>query len=291
MKYWIVLLGLCLMGCKHLRMGENFRGDIISEIDTCLVGGKHRRVEENSLKEFKDLNRPRIYIKYKQPVNGYTVKVLWLPFTDENGYTYETGNAILYFESKRDNFYIQTNAYRDTAIYSHTHLKDGDVLLWDYTRKKDDEILSKYSPFFFSDVNFDGKEELLINDYNGGSRGSNAYEVYEVSPYLAEILKDPPFNVLEDGITEFDPKNKTITKRHSLSAFEMVTHIYKAIKQERVEFGDPEVFYKFELIEVDIWNQYKEQEEHKMYRKDGFKYELVKDEKIPIRRSLDCVCR
>ncbi len=291
MKYWIVLLGLCLMGCKHLRMGENFRGDIISEIDTCLVGGKHRRVEENSLKEFKDLNRPRIYIKYKQPVNGYTVKVLWMPFTDENGYTYETGNAILYFESKCDNFYIQTNAYRDTAIYSHTHLKDGDVLLWDYTRKKDDEILSKYSPFFFSDVNFDGKEELLINDYNGGSRGSNAYEVYEVSPYHAEILKDSPFNVLEDGITEFDPKNKTITKRHSLSAFEMVTHIYKAIKQERVEFGDPEVFYKFELIEVDIWNQYKEQEEHKVYRKDGFKYELVKDEKIPIRRSLDGVCR
>ena len=78
-----------------------------------------------------------------------------------------------------------------------------------YTRKKDDEILSKYSPFFFSDVNFDGKEELLINDYNGGARGSNAYEVYEVSPYHAEILKDPPFNVLEDGITEFDPKNKT----------------------------------------------------------------------------------
>ena len=96
---------------------------------------------------------------------------------------------------------------------------------------------------------------------------------------------------MEDGITEFDPKNKTITKRHSLSAFEMVTHIYKAIKQERVEFGDPEVFYKFELIEVDIWNQYKEQEEHKVYRKDGFKYELVKDEKIPIRRSLDGVCR
>ena len=64
MKYWIVLLGLCLMGCKHLHIGENFRGDIISEIDTCLVGGKHQHIEENSLKEFKDLNRPRIYIKY-----------------------------------------------------------------------------------------------------------------------------------------------------------------------------------------------------------------------------------
>ena len=28
--------------------------------------------------DFECFNQPHIYIKYKQPINGYTVKVMWL---------------------------------------------------------------------------------------------------------------------------------------------------------------------------------------------------------------------
>lgn len=174
-----------------------------TQIDTNKIISQEKKQKAYIAQEFKDLNFPRIYIKYKQPVNGYTVKVLWMPYT-YNGKTCEAGKAVLYFESEDNHFYIQTRSYSDTAVYSHTNLKDGDILFWDYTPKKKDEILSEYSPFFFSDVDFDGEDELLINEHRGGSRGTNSYEVYKIHPYYAEIIKDAPFANLENGNTEFD---------------------------------------------------------------------------------------
>lgn len=264
---------------------SNPKDTIQSQIDTNKVITQEDKQKVDISQEFKSLNCPRVYIKYKQPINGYTVKVLWLPSTDKSGYTAETGNAVLHFESENNHFYIQTKSYRDTAVYSHTHLKDGDVLFWNYTPKKKGEILSKYSPFFFSDVNFDGENELLINDYNGGSKGSNTYEVYKIHPYYAEIIKDAPFASLENDMTDFDLVNKTITCHYPLSSFESITHIYKQVKQERINFGELETDYKFELVKVDIHNQYTDSKEHKVYIKDGYKYKLVKDEKTPVNQN------
>lgn len=158
-------------------------------------------------------------------------------------------------------------------------------MFWDYTPKKKDEILSEYSPFFFSDVDFDGEDELLINEHRGGSRGTNSYEVYKIHPYYAEIIKDAPFANLENGNTEFDLKNKTITSSFSDSAFESVTYIYKAIKQEKIEYGDPEPCYKFELVKVEFYYRHTECNEYKVYIKDGYKYKLIKDEIIPINQK------
>lgn len=125
----------------------------------------------------------------------------------------------------------------------------------------------------------------MINDYNGGSRGSNSYEVYKVCSHYAEALKDIPFNNLENDITKFDSKNKTITNHYSLSSFESVIHTYKAIKQDEIEYGDPEPCYKFELVKVDIHNRYTDYQEYKVYIKDGYKYKLAKDEKIPVNQQ------
>lgn len=255
-----------------------------TQIDTNKIISQEKKQKAYIAQEFKDLNFPRIYIKYKQPVNGYTVKVLWMPYT-YNGKTCEAGKAVLYFESEDNHFYIQTRSYSDTAVYSHTNLKDGDILFWDYTPKKKDEILSEYSPFFFSDVDFDGEDELLINEHRGGSRGTNSYEVYKIHPYYAEIIKDAPFANLENGNTEFDLKNKTITSSFSDSAFESVTYIYKAIKQEKIEYGDPEPCYKFELVKVEFYYRHTECNEYKVYIKDGYKYKLIKDEIIPINQK------
>lgn len=35
---------------------------------------------EKAPKGFGCFNSPRVFIKYKQPVNGYTVKAMWLPY-------------------------------------------------------------------------------------------------------------------------------------------------------------------------------------------------------------------
>ena len=69
---------------------------------------------DDELKYFK----PRIFIKYKQPVNGYDVTVMCLLYN----YTYDKernteiwGNALLYFEKEDNRFYIY-NEYLQLII-------------------------------------------------------------------------------------------------------------------------------------------------------------------------------
>ena len=53
--------------------------------------------------EFECFNQPHIYIKYKQPINGYTVKVMWLPYVAQDGTTGETGITTLLHFKNADN--------------------------------------------------------------------------------------------------------------------------------------------------------------------------------------------
>ena len=53
---------------------------------------------EKAPKGFGCFNSPRVFIKYKQPVNGYTVKAMWLPYYNSGDTTIaETGVLHLYF--------------------------------------------------------------------------------------------------------------------------------------------------------------------------------------------------
>ena len=64
--------------------------------------------------------------------------------------------------------------------------------------------------FQFYDVDFDGQDEFLVNDYYMG-RGGNDYTVYKITPD-GFVLKDmEPFDDITNS-TIFDPEKKTITK-------------------------------------------------------------------------------
>lgn len=138
--------------------------------------------------------------------------------------------------------------------------------------------------FSFNDVDFDGKDELLITNWQCGSKGSSRYDVYKVNQYYEHRLDmikltDAPFYKMENGLTEFNPKEETIKLHLYFNAFEYAIHTYKKVKQEKIEWTEPEDSYKFELVRVDIHNQYTYSKEHKVYIKDGYKYKLIKDEK------------
>ena len=106
----------------------------------------------------------------------------------------------------------------------------------DYTTKlKSEEYLSDDSPFFFSDVDFDGEDEFIINRYKSGSRDSNAYDVYDVSPYGYFIQKtEVPFTELENGQCKFDSENKTITVYGSNGWNNIINKTYQ-LKGEKFE--------------------------------------------------------
>ena len=110
--------------------------------------------------DFECFNQPHIYIKYKQPVNGYTVKVMWL----QNG---EVGNALFCLEKQGVQYYYFAEKWTDKILYDKGNTyPNNTVIELDYTAKlKSEEYLSDDSPFFFSDVDFDGEEEFIINRY------------------------------------------------------------------------------------------------------------------------------
>lgn len=171
---------------------------------------------DDELKCFK----PRIFIKYKQPVNGYDVTVMCLPYN----YTYDKereteiwGNALLYFEKEDNRFYIYNESFSDSVLYyvNEQEVRDNMILELDYLPKSTKGYLSHNSPFFFSDVDFDGEEELIINNWKWGIRHCNTYDVYKITNNDVKQLTEAPFinptGKISNYNSEFDSVNKTIT--------------------------------------------------------------------------------
>lgn len=240
---------------------------------------------------------PCIFISYNQKVNGYKVNVMWFPFDIQY---IDQSPAILHFQNDISGFYIYNPSFLETGVYEKfkkNSLKDGDTIYVNYTPKESSEYAEDFGyladnniPFFFQDVDFDGEDELLITNWQCGSKGSSTYDVYKVNQYYEyrlDMIKltDAPFYKMENGQTEFNPKEKTIKLHLNFNAYEYAIHTYKQVRQEKIEWKEPEVCYKFELVRVDIHNQYTDSKEHKVYIKDGYKYKLVKDEKTPVNQK------
>lgn len=159
------------------------------------------------------------YIQFKQPINGYTVKVMCFRYSayDKERDNEIWGNALLCFE-KDDyhRFYIYNESFSDSILYyiNEEPIKDGLVLDLDYLPKQENEYLSQNSPFFFQDLDFDGTEELVINNWRQSIRHCNTYDVYKIDGTSAELITTPPFYKISNYMTEFDSINKTITTTH-----------------------------------------------------------------------------
>ena len=231
---------------------------------------------EKAPKGFGCFNSPRVFIKYKQPVNRYTVKAMWLPYYNSGDTTIaETGvTTSLFFDSEDNQFYINLEVKHviDTLCFHYSHLKDGDVLYWDYVPKDSNEILPRYAPFCFSDVDFDGKEELVITHQRGGSRSSNTYKIYKIHGYdKVELMTDEPFNDLENT-AEFDSINKTITTIGSSGVYNTVVYTYKQKEYSTMDWNRPTTVPKFDIIKAEVIDG----EEHRIYVRKRDKLELVK---------------
>lgn len=173
---------------------------------------KHSTVPQ----EFECFNNPCVFIKYKQPVNGYTVKVMCSPYKayDKERDTEIWGSALLCFEKgDYEKFYIYNESYSDSILYyvNEEPVKDGVIFNLDYLPKQENEYLSQNSPFFFQDLDFDGTEELVINNWRTAIRHCNTYDVYKIDGTSTELTTTPPFYKISNYMTEFDSINRTIT--------------------------------------------------------------------------------
>ena len=213
--------------------------------------------------DFESFNHPRIFIKYKQPVNGYDVTVMCFPYNNTYDKERETeiwGNALLYFEKEDNRFYIYNESFSDSVLYyvNEQEVRDNMILELDYLPKSTNEYLSHNSPFFFSDVDFDGEEELIINNWKCGIRHCYTYDVYKITNNEVKQLTEAPFVNLTGKISnynsDFDSVNKTITiHKRTGSAYYGGYYKYGLVK--RVDLNSYDRLSKcneLELIEAKI---------------------------------------
>jgi hypothetical protein len=165
-----------------------------------------------------------IHLHYKQKVKGYKVSVDFVQsYSDLN-----FGKSILRFTKPNHSFQVYCDVFSDEQLIADdtpyvksqktinlAKLKPGANIYLNYVKPKSGEYLSTSSPFYFKDMDFDGEEELVINNLEMGSRGYNTYDIFKVLWVNSPLkLMGLPFNNGEYKITnynvEYEPKTLSI---------------------------------------------------------------------------------
>lgn len=174
---------------------------------------------------------PEVFIEYAQLVNGYKVNVEFLSYTPV-GELSEIGHATLHFSHKDGyGFSVTCEYYSDVALYRNEYIvKDNDHIKLDYIAK-DHEYLPSESPFYFADMDFDGRQELVVVNWVSGGKGGHCYDVYDIDAKHNLIQKTkPPFDAIEQYFTVYDKPSQTIVNSDLDGVFYYAEHFYKKNK-------------------------------------------------------------
>ena len=186
-----------------------------------------------------------ITLIYNRPVNGYNVSVEWLGadiIDDDLAF----GEVLIHFK-KNDGtgFSVYHFGYWDEGLrVSDIKTKSNKIIELEYI-PKDDMYLATRSPFYFADMDFDGQNELVVVGWKGGRQYAHTYAVYDITDCHASHKKTPPFDSIESGITQFDPKKKQIIHSY-VNLFRSEVYFYQKVNEEfilqeviRTDFVNP----------------------------------------------------
>lgn len=160
-----------------------------------------------------------ITIKYSKPINGYNVSVKWMikgKLNNVNGSDNLSGPAILTFEkisTKEISWVIhpEFTIAIDKENLNKITFKDGDFVknrsftqISNYTKPKFKRVgTSKeeegygytYIPFFFQDVDFDDKDELILTYATIYGKGGSTNKIFKITDYngvkFSEMTNEP----------------------------------------------------------------------------------------------------
>lgn len=165
-----------------------------------------------------------IYIKYNQPINGYDVYITW-EARSEMGWYFPYGNqALLTFVNDTSYFFVLNESFyinNFDEIMTRTYGAIGEtcgfypdlqqlIFYMDYNKNPNPKDSLDYdAPFFFSDIDFDGKQELVITSSKTGQRGTNEYKIYKYESYSYWQMTKRPYTLF-DGFTRFDYEHKKV---------------------------------------------------------------------------------
>lgn len=274
MSLFILSIGSCINKNKQSDMLEELVG-----IQGCPEKKNIQKYTDphiaiNTPKGFECFDMPiKVFIKYEQPVNGYTVKAIWFPDSILSK-EYETiiasnnyGKAVLFFEKVDTSFYVNCTIYTERILLSDRFKE---------YKFKNNEIICLTSPetFYFEDVDFDGHKELIINSWIRSQRDFYYQRVYKITQHEAVLIATPPFNQI-DGYTFLDYANKSITFYHSNGYCVNSYHKYRKIEIECPNPENSERICEWKLYEVGV-NVQSDSCLLKVYRQTEDSFKLVK---------------
>lgn len=164
---------------------------------------------------------PKEYqVRYEKPINGFTVTALIEAYEED-----DSGPAVLTFKKSDVSFTVLVLPFSKEGFSLKNYYDTHEEILLQYVPKPKGVMLYDKEPFCFSDIDYDGVDEIIVLDSKGGAHGVSSYFVYEQD---GSLRQDGPFEILFDEHAEFDAKNKTITRYYyEDGASERTVLIYK----------------------------------------------------------------
>ena len=238
----------------------------------CSANTKKNVSEESDLKRaglnLSNADSYIVHLKYRQKVEGYEVIVDFSPRTSITHGQCCTelymGKAILHFANDSSSFNVECEEFSDSSLICYTNsdpehtprnnksvdlgeIESGDTIVLDYLPPKAQEYFSWNSPFYFLDMDFDGRKELLVNNMGCGYYGGNTYDVFSLIGSVPQKMVGYPFE--QEGVKlnsdcEYNPQKKTLYLRVK-NGMEIVS-----IAQQSLFDGDPKVSGSTEHIET-----------------------------------------
>lgn len=173
--------------------------------------------------EQKDSNKI-VYVKYKQPVNNYDVNIKYnISSKDKDSFT---GDIV--FLSNQDTILATTvtSSFDILGLETNSNiafdsLSNEQTFLIDYYLPENKQDTTSFNiegfgdnsqaPFYFYDVNFDGKDEII--KFNGGY-GQKSIRLYSFYSFPEDITLNFETDLEGfDGWWLFDKKNKKVITR------------------------------------------------------------------------------
>lgn len=160
------------------------------------------------------------YVKYSNDINDYSVTLECIKNTPLNDGTWR---ANIYFKHKSGYlFTLIDSCYNAYALPESgvTFLSNDTTIIINYPASLNADTLRHDVPFFFSDVNYDEKKELIINVHGCGQRFRDMFQVFALDksgnllPHYKQITYQKPF-VDFDSFTHFDKRNNSVTNNFS----------------------------------------------------------------------------
>ena len=213
---------------------------LILAILTAIILGSCASSTKNEVAKglnLNDTNSYIVYLKYQTKVEGYQVSVDFSPRTSimhgQCCIELYMGKALLHFAKEGSSFIVECEEFSDSSLICYTNtdaeyapkneksidlaeIESGDTIVLDYLPPKAQEYFSWNSPFYFLDMDFDGRKDLVVNNMGCGYYGGNTYDVFSLNGSEPQKMTGFPFE--QGGIKlnsdcEYNPQKKVLSLR------------------------------------------------------------------------------